>query len=146
MHLMPQEDSRFSGLCQRDRHNAGRLRNWSLIWTFTFLLAILTLGPGEESPIRFSPWWNLIAVPPLVAAFFMIKAFLQFQREADELVRVILFKAAATGFGVFYVLGMVLYLCGQVFGNWEDAGAIIWVAGVITAQVSFSRQWKALDE
>lgn len=145
MRLMPQVDSRISGLCERDRNNAGRLRQWSLIWAFTFLLAILTLGPGEGGPASLSPWWNCLALIPLVVAVFMIKACLRFMREADELMRHILFKAATTGFGVVYVLGMILSLGGQVFGEWEDAGAIIWAAGVITAHLSFSRQWKNLD-
>ena len=145
MHLMSQEDSRLSGLCERDRRNAGKLKKWSLIWAFTFLLAILTLGPGEGGPASLSPWWNGLALLPLVSSIFMIKAYLDFQREADELVRFVLIKAAATGFGVVYVLGMIIYLGGQVFGQWEDAGAIIWAAGVITAHISFSRQWKVLD-
>jgi hypothetical protein len=37
---------------------------------------------------------------------------------------------------------LVYWLAAQVLGQWEDAGAIMWVAGFLTFEFSFFRLWK----
>lgn len=143
--VLKQGSGSLEGLCERDRLNAGILGRWTLAWGIGTVVAGVLLGPSEGGIASVYPWLNGIIVVPLVAAGFMIKAYLRFLSQADELVRLVLLRAAAGGFGVVFALGIVFYLTSQIFGQWEDEGAITWVLGFITFEVSFFRQWKKLD-
>lgn len=145
MMLSQRSETPFEGLCARDRRNAGLLRRWTLVWAFSFVIASLFLGPSADGPASVSPWLNGIVAVPLVAGALMIRSYLRFLSEADELVRLILLRAAAGGFGVVFALGIVFWLASQIFGEWEDAGAITWVVGFLTVEFSFLRQWKTLS-
>jgi len=36
-------------------------------------------------------------------------------------------------------------LASQVFGEWEDAGAILWVIASVAYQVNYRRAWRRFD-
>ena len=140
-----QQPGLSSGLCERDKKNARIFFRWTLVWGVTFVIAHLFLGPGGKGIAEISDWYYSIVVFPLAACLFMIRAFLSFLELADELIRLILLRAAACGFGSVFVLGIVFSRSAQIFGDWEDSGEITWFIGFMIFELSFSRQWKNLD-
>ena len=145
MMLKQRPTAAMEGLCQRDKLNARALLRWTFVWGVTWVVVALFFGPGDRGLASISPWMYGLLVIPLAACVAMIKAYLRFLREADELVRLVLLRAAAIGFGVAFALGFVFLLSSQMFGEWEDAGAITWGAGWLAYQISFSWQWKHYD-
>ena len=67
----------------------------------------------------------MLAILPLLPGYFASRAYLKFLNEADELLRNVHYEAASKSFILVILLGIVYTLASQVFGEWEDAGAIL---------------------
>lgn len=134
-----------SGLCERDRNNLQRFRRWFLLFAATFVLAVIFLGPTDGGLEQTPPWRFVVAILPLLPGYFAARAYLEFLREADELIKNVHYEAASKSFLLVVLLGVVYSLASQVFGEWEDAGAILWVIASVTYEVSCRRAWRRFD-
>ena len=129
------------GLCERDRKNLGRFKRWFLLFLLAFVLAVILLGPTKQT----RPWHFVLAILPLLPGYFASCAYLKFLREADELIRNVHYEAASKSFILVILLGFIYYLASQVFGEWEDAGALLWVIAGIAYQINYRRAWRRFD-
>ena len=134
-----------SGLCERDRTNLKKFSRWFLLFALTFVLAAIFLGPTDGGFEQTPPWRFGSAVLPLLPGYFALRAYLKFLSEADELLRGVHYEAASKSFILVIVLGIVYYLASQVFGEWEDAGAVLWAIASIAYQINYRRAWKRFD-
>jgi hypothetical protein len=87
----------------------------------------------------------VLAVLPLLPGYFASRAYLNFLREADELVRNVHHEAASKSFILVILLGIVYYLASQVFGEWEDAGLVLWAIASVAYQFNYRRAWRRFD-
>jgi len=127
------------GLPAHDRENAKRASIWMGVWAATFIAAIVVLGPVPGG-VRATPWWAwLLAVLPVAPGVMALRAYVRYLREGDELVRKIHVEAAAVGFGVASVVSIGFNLLGQLFGQWEDSGAMTFLAMWIAYSVALNR-------
>lgn len=133
------------GLCSRDAENARRLGRLTFLWSVSFVAGVLLFGPSDNGLAATSPLLYALLLVPFTAAGLMIHAYLRFVREADEYVRGVLLTAAAQGFGVVFALGIGFALASQVFGAWEDSGAVTWAAGFIVYELSLIAQLRNTD-
>ena len=134
-----------SGLCERDRTNLEKFRRWFLLFVFAFVLAVIFLGPTDGGLEQTPPWRFVLAILPLLPGYFASCAFFKFLKEADELLRNVHYEAASKSFILVILLGFVYSLASQVFGEWEDAGAILWVIASVAYQVNYRRAWRRFD-
>jgi hypothetical protein len=139
------ERHEHSGLCERDRTNLGKFSRWFLLFGLAFVLAVVFLGPTEGGLEQTPPWRFVLAILPLVPGYFASRAYVKFLREADELIRSVHHEAASKSFILVIVLGFVYSLASQVFGEWEDAGAILWVIAIVAYQINYRRAWRRFD-
>lgn len=127
------------GLPARDRENARRASIWMGLWGVTFVVAIVVLGPVPGGAWA-TPWWKwLLAFLPVIPGVLALRAYVRYLREGDELVRKIHVEAAAVGFGVASVVAIGFNLVGQLFGQWEDAGAMTFLAMWIAYSITLNR-------
>jgi len=83
-------------LTPRDRQNVARLGWWTLVWTIAFAVATILIR-NEVIPAGVV---SLVAATvPAIIGFGVIRAFMRFLREVDELQRKIQLEALALGFG-----------------------------------------------
>jgi hypothetical protein len=134
-----------SGLCERDRTNLKKFSRWALLFVLAFVLAVIFLGPTDGGLVETPPWRFALAILPLLPGYFASRAYLKFLREADELIRNVHYEAASKSFILVILLGFVYSLASQVFGEWEDAGAILWVIASVAYQINYRRAWKRFD-
>ena len=134
-----------SGLCERDRTNLEKFNRWFLLFALVFVLAVIFLGPTDGGLGQTPPWRFVLAILPLLPGYFASRAYLKFLKEADELIRNVHYEAASKSFILVILLGVVYYLASQVFGEWEDAGAILWVIASVAYQVNYRRAWRRFD-
>jgi hypothetical protein len=134
-----------SGLCERDRTNLEKFSRWFLVFALTFVLAVVFLGPTDGGLEQTLPWRFVLALLPLLPGYFASRAYLKFLKEADELIRNVHYEAASKSFILVILLGVVYTLASQVFGEWEDAGAILWAIAIVAYQVNRRRAWRRFD-
>jgi len=134
-----------NGLCERDRTNLEKFSRWFLLFGLAFVLAVVFLGPTDGGLEQTPPWRFVLAILPLLPGYFASRAYLKFLREADELIRNVHYEAASKSFILVILLGFVYSLASQVFGEWEDAGAILWVIASAAYQVNYRRTWRRFD-
>ena len=134
-----------SGLCERDRTNLEKFNRWFLLFALVFVLAVIFLGPTDGGLEQTPPWRFVLAILPLLPGYFASRAYLKFLKEADELIRNVHYEAASKSFILVILLGIVYSLASQVFGEWEDAGAILWVIASVAYQVNYRRAWRRFD-
>ena len=134
-----------SGLCERDRTNLKKFNRWFLLFVLAFVLAVMFLGPTDGGLERTPPWRFALAILPLLPGYFASRAYLKFLREADELLKNVHYEAASKSFIVVILLGFVYSLASQVFGESEDAGAILWVIASVAYQINYRRAWRRFD-
>ena len=134
-----------SGLCERDKTNLRRFSRWFVPFALTFGLAAIVLGPTDGGLAQTPPWRFLLAILPLLPGYFAARAYLKFLKEADELIRNVHYEAASKSFILVILVGIVYYLASQVFGEWEDAGAVLWVIASVAYQINYRRAWKRFD-
>jgi O-antigen/teichoic acid export membrane protein len=139
------ERHEHSGLCERDRTNLQKFGRWFLLFALVFVVAVIFLGPTDGGLERTPPWRFVLAVLPLLPGYFAARAYLQFLSEADELIRNVHYEAASKSFILVILLGIVYSLASQVFGEWEDAGAMLWAIASVAYQVSYRRAWRRFD-
>jgi branched-subunit amino acid transport protein len=137
--------ARHEGLCERDRTNLKKFSRWFLLFVPAFLLAAIFLGPTDGGVEQTPPWRFVLALLPLLPGYFASRAYLKFLREADELIRNVHYEAASKSFILVILLGVVYYLASQVFGEWEDAGLILWAIASVAYQVNYRRAWRRFD-
>jgi len=117
-----------------------------MLFVFSFAAAIIVLGPIDGGVME-TPLWHLaLVLLPLIPGAFALNAYLQFLKEADELVKRVHFEAASNSFCIVIMLGFIFSLAGQIFGQWEDSGAFLWIIGLLTYQASVNRTWAKLNE
>jgi uncharacterized membrane protein YjjB (DUF3815 family) len=134
-----------SGLCERDKTNLEKFSRWFLLFAAAFVVAVIFLGPTEGGLEQTPPWRFVLAIAPLLPGYFAARAYLKFLGEADELIRNVHYEAASKSFILVILLGIVYSLASQVFGEWEDAGAILWVIASVAYQINYRRAWKRFD-
>ena len=134
-----------SGLCERDRMNLKKFSRWFLLFALAFVLAAIFLGPIDGGLERTPPWHFVLAILPLVPGYFAARAYLKFLREADELIRNVHYEAASKSFILVILVGIVYYLASQVFGEWEDAGLVLWAIASVAYQINYRRAWRRFD-
>lgn len=137
--------AKFGGLCERDRNNFIKFNRSLLIFTITFIVAVLVLGPVEGGIKQTPPWHLALIILPLITGIFAVKAFFQSLKKADELIRHVHFEAAAKSFAIVIIPGFIYCLATQIFGEWEDSGAILWAIGYISYVVNVSRTWRGFN-
>jgi drug/metabolite transporter (DMT)-like permease len=133
------------GLCTRDRTNLKKFSRWFRLFALAFVLAVIFLGPADGGLEQTPPWRFVLAILPLLPGYFASCAYLKFLKEADELIRNVHYEAASKSFILVILLGFVYSLASQVFGEWEDAGAILWVIASVAYQVNYRRAWRRFD-
>ena len=143
--MAPAARLEHSGLCERDRTNLKKFSRWFLLFALAFVLAAIFLGPTDGGPEQTPPWRFVLAVLPLLPGYFASRAYLKFLREADELIRNLHYEAASKSFILVILLGIVYYLAAQVFGEWEDAGLVLWAIASVAYQVNYRRAWRRFD-
>ena len=134
-----------SGLCERDRTNLKKFSRWFLLFVLAFVLAVVFLGPTDGGLEQTPPWRFVLAILPLLPGYLASRAYLIFLREADELIRNVHYEAASKSFVLVILLGFVYSLASQVFGEWEDAGALLWAIAIVAYQISYRRAWRRFD-
>jgi uncharacterized membrane protein YjjB (DUF3815 family) len=134
-----------SGLCERDRTNLKKFSRWFVLFALAFVLAAVFLGPTDGGLEQTPPWRFVLAILPLVPGYFASRAYLKFLKEADELIRNLHYEAASKSFILVILLGIVYYLASQVFGEWEDAGLVLWAIASVAYQINYRRAWKRFD-
>jgi hypothetical protein len=134
-----------SGLCERDRTNLEKFSRWFLLFALAFVLAVIFLGPTDGGAAQTPPWRFVLAILPLLPGYFASRAYRKFLKEADELIRNVHYEAASKSFILVILLGIVYSLASQVFGEWEDAAAILWVIASVAYQVNYRRAWRRFD-
>ena len=137
--------ARHEGLCERDKTNLKKFSRWFLPFVLAFVLAVIFLGPTDGGLEQTPPWRFVLALVPLLPGYFASSAYLKFLKEADELLRNVHYEAASKSFILVILLGIVYSLASQVFGEWEDAGAILWVIAGVAYQVNYTRAWRRFD-
>jgi hypothetical protein len=133
------------GLCERDRANLEKFSRWFLLFGLVFVLAVIFLGPTDAGLAQIAPWRFVLAMLPLLPGYFASRAYRKFLKEADELIRNVHYEAASKSFILVILLGIVYSLASQVFGEWEDAGALLWVIAGVAYQVNYRRAWRRFD-
>lgn len=134
-----------SGLCERDKTNLQKFGKWFLLFLLVFVGAVIFLGPTDEGLEQTPPWRFVLAILPLLPGYFAARAYLKFLREADELIRNVHYEAASKSFILVILLGIVYYLASQVFGDWDDAGLILWAIAGVAYQVNYRRAWRRFN-
>ena len=134
-----------SGLCERDRTNLKNFSRWFLLFALAFVLAIIFLGPTDGGLEQTPPWRFALAILPLLPGYFASRAYLKFLSEADELLRNVHYEAASKSFILVILLGFVYSLASQVFGEWEDAGLVLWAIAGVAYQINYRRAWRRFD-
>jgi len=134
-----------SGLCERDRTNLMKFSKWFFLFAFAFVLAVIFLGPTDGGLEQTPPWRFVLTIVPLFPGYFASRAYLKFLREADELIRNVHYEAASKSFILVILLGIVYCLASQVFGEWEDAGLLLWAIASVAYQVNYRRAWRRFD-
>ena len=86
---------------------------------------------------------ELISIVPISQP--AVSQHLKVLKEADELIRNVHYEAASKSFILVILLGFVYSLASQVFGEWEDAGAILWVIASVAYQINYRRAWRRFD-
>jgi hypothetical protein len=89
------------GATAADRRNSRAITIWSLVWAVVFLVALATMESyGDES--------LAVSIAALAAAALatipLIRAYVRFVREADELARMIQVQAMAVAFCAGFVV------------------------------------------
>ncbi len=131
----------LDGLCERDRINAARFIRWFVAFFLLFSLGAIVLGPEKRTPL----WHLVFGFLPAVPACFALNAYFRFMKDADELIRRIHFEAAAHSFVVVIFAGYFFYLAAQMFGGWEDSGAMICLLGTFSYVVNLRRARQRFD-
>ena len=87
-----------------DRRNGRAITIWSLVWTVVFLssLAIMEAYGDESLPVSAAA----LAATAL-ATVPLIRTYVRFVREADELTRMIQLQAMAVAFGAAFVIAVL---------------------------------------
>jgi hypothetical protein len=134
-----------NGLHERDRTNLKLFSRWFVLFVLAFVLAVVFLGPRDGGLGRTPYWHFVLALLPLLPGYFASRAYLRFLSEADELIKCIHHEAASKSFVLVILLGFVYYLVSQVFGEWKDAGAILWVIAIIAYRINYRRFWRRFD-
>lgn len=81
---------------RRDRRNGWRYAGWALLWATSVAVVMFVLKEtGLDGPLA----WAITTVP-IALSFVVLRAYLRFLREADELTRRIQYEAIAFGFAV----------------------------------------------
>lgn len=109
--------SRIFGDCgtAADRRNQYRYLIWTAGWMAVFTLAAQALKGNLGGP-ELSGWAaTAVALAPNLAALGVLRAYLRFLREADELTRLIQVQSLAIGFGAWFFWNLSWRLL-------EDAG------------------------
>jgi hypothetical protein len=132
---------KLEGLCERDRINALRFIRWFVAFSLLFSVGAIVLGPEEG----YSPLALVFGFLPVVPACFALNAYFRFMKDADELIRQVHFEAAAHSFVVVAFAGYFFYLAAQMFGGWEDSGALLCLLGVFSYAVNVRRARKRFD-
>jgi hypothetical protein len=132
---------KLEGLCERDRINAARFIRWFVVFALLFSIGAIVLGPEKGTPL----WHLVFAFLPVIPAYFALNAYFRFMKDADELIRQIHFEAAAHSFVVVIFAGYFFHLAAQVFGGWEDSGAILCLLGFFSYVVNIRRARKRFD-
>lgn len=96
----------------RDRHNVLRLNAWALTWAIAYLVSTWFLHGDYNLP---TPLIAVIIIATTAAGIGMLRAYLVFLRDTDELVQRVQLNGLATGFGI-------LILFGISYGLGESAG------------------------
>lgn len=137
---------KFRGLCERDRINALEFNRWFVAFALLAAISGVFLGPVEGRSLAQTPLWQwALAFLPLVPGYFALTAYLRFINVADELIRQVHFETASKSFIVVVLAGFVLNFASQIFGQWEDSGAILWFLGVASYVINIRRAWRTFD-
>ncbi len=87
-----------------DRRNGRAITMWSLVWAAVWLLALATMEwYGDQSLVVSTAALSATAL----ATIPLIRAYVRFLREADELTRMIHLQAMAVGFGAAFVIAVL---------------------------------------
>lgn len=143
--MLPNKQHRADGLCERDRNNMRTFTRWFVIFAAFFLTAHLMMGPVPGGLAETPTWHLVLALLPLLPGYFAATAYFRFVREADELIRHVLYEAVCKSFAIMVILGFVYSLATQVFGEWPDSGAILWAVGYGSFLILFSRSWRRFN-
>jgi hypothetical protein len=132
---------KLDGLCERDRINAIRFIRWFVAFFVLFSIGAMVLGPKTGTPL----WYLAFGFLPAVPACFALNAYFRFMKNADELIRQLHFEAASHSFVVVIFAGYFFYLAAQMFGGWEDSGAMLCLLGTFSYVVNLRRARKRFD-
>tara|TARA_B100000029_G_scaffold441264_1_gene458947 strand:+ start:187 stop:678 length:492 start_codon:yes stop_codon:yes gene_type:complete len=126
-----------------DRQNHLRITAWSIAWVVAILIAGSVLR-GELGPtVEGNLVWMIAAAPNLVA-LGVIRAYLRFFRETDELVRLIQLQSMALGFTVWFFVFVAWELFIQAGANplFYDAAIIVPLLSGFFGQFFFAWRYR----
>ena len=92
-----------AGMTERDRRNHARFVRWGLAWIAALSLATFFLA-HQSIPGTATGW--IVASIPAVCMAGMMYRFIEFLRNADELVRNIQLESMAVGFAAAFAVGI----------------------------------------
>jgi len=90
----------------RDHRNENRVNLWAFGWMISLVVCGLLSQTGQIA----EPFGWLLLPIPFIPGYFLVRSYLTFLREADELLRQIQFEAMAIGFGIAFVAGPSMLL------------------------------------
>lgn|GEM_PF-1129930 len=124
----------FLGQTPRDRRNSAAILIWTAIWAVTFTATLWTIKAGLAEGVL---TWGLAALTA-VTSIMLLRSYVRFVREADEMIQKLYVDALAFGFAagaIFFAASEVLAaLGGPVYDNNElftamclaYAGKVVW--------------------
>lgn len=126
--------SSCTGITERDRRNSRRANLWLFVWMLSFVQAVLAIKNQWISP-GFVTW--LAIAGSTAFGLIAVRKYMNFLREADELLRKIHLEALALGFGAGFLATFTMSLIERVRDQPFDLGdvflvmVIFYVIGVI---------------
>jgi len=115
--------TRFLAACQgmtaRDQRNARVTNWWLLAWMVCFVGTAFAIRDGvlPAGPLA----WAAIAICTLLG-LVVVRYYMRFVREADELLRKIQLEALAIGFGAAFIGNFTMSLVERLRGESFDMG------------------------
>lgn len=87
-----------------DRRNGRAITIWALVWTAVFLSSLAAMESFGDESLAFS---TAALAATALATIPLIRAYVRFVREADELTRMIQLQAMAVAFGAGFVAAVL---------------------------------------